>query len=74
MSEIIINSDTLPEPIFRLIRTKKVTVYETDGVINLIPVIESQSDCPLRGLAADGNLSVDKFLMMTHDDKEIDRE
>ena len=72
MTEIVLNTDTLPEPLFRLIRTEKVKVNEVGGVISLIPIMESKNDCPLRGLAADSNLTVDKFLAMTHDDKELE--
>jgi len=44
---------------------------EVDGIINLIPIMKSESDCPLRGLAADSSLTVDKFLAMTHDEAEL---
>jgi len=46
-------------------------VSEIDGTITLIPIFESQNDCPLRGLAADSSLTVEKFLAMTHDEKEM---
>lgn len=71
MTEMILNARTLPEALFHLIRTEKVKVNETNGVINLIPILESNNDCPLRGLAADSSLTVDKFLAMTHDEKEM---
>jgi hypothetical protein len=71
MTEIVLNTNTLPEPLFRLIRTEKVKVNETNGIISLIPIAESGNDCPLRGLAADSGLTVDKFLAMTHDEAEI---
>ncbi len=70
--EIVLNTNTLPEPLFQLIRTEKVRVNESsNGVINLIPIVETQSTCPLLGLAADSNLTVDKFLAMTHDETEM---
>ena len=71
MEPIVLHTNTLPEPLFHLIRTEKVKVNEADGIFNLIPIIESKSDCPLRGIAADSNLTVDKFLAMTHDEKEM---
>lgn len=71
MSEMILNTKTLPEPLFRLIRTEKVKVNETNGIVQLIPILEQKSGCPLRGLAADSDLTVDEFLLMTHDDKEM---
>ncbi|MCL2153317.1 MAG: hypothetical protein FWH57_10245 [Oscillospiraceae bacterium] len=71
MAELVLNTNTLPEPLFRLIKAEKVKVNEADGIINLIPILDSQNDCPLRGLAADSNLTVDSFLAMTHDEKEM---
>ena len=71
MTEMVLNTNTLPEPLFRLISTERIKVSEVNGIINLIPIIESKSDCPLRGLAADSSLTVDKFLAMTHDEKEM---
>ena len=71
MREIILNSRTLPEPLFRMIRTAKVKVNEINGEIRLTPILEIKNGCPLRGLASDSNLTVDKFLEMTHDEKEM---
>jgi hypothetical protein len=72
MTEMVLNTNTLPEPLFRLISAEKVKVNETNGIISLIPIIESTNGCPLRGLAADSSLTVEKFLAMTHDAKEMD--
>ena len=71
MTEIVLNTNILPEPLFRLINAEKVKVSEVNGIINLIPIMENKNDCPLRGLAADSSLTVDKFLAMTHDEKEM---
>ena len=71
MTEMVLNTNTLPEPLFFLIRTKKVKVNESNGIISLIPIVERKNDCPLRGLASDSSLTVDKFLAMTHDKKEM---
>ena len=71
MSELVIYTDTLPESLGRLIRSRRVKVNETNGVINLIPIFEAANDCPLRGLAADSSLTVEAFLAMTHDEKEL---
>ena len=71
MNDLVLNTNTLPEPLFRLIRSEKVKVNEANGIVNLIPVLEINDDCPLRGLAADSKLTVDRFLAMTHDEKEI---
>jgi len=71
MADLIINTNTLPEPLIRIIHTKKVKIFETNGIVNLVPVPETIDECPLRGLAADSRLTVDKFYAMTHDEKEI---
>ena len=71
MTELVLNANTLPEPLFRLIRSEKVKVNEANGIINLVPILEIKDDCPLRGIAADSNLTVEKFLAMTHDEKEL---
>jgi hypothetical protein len=68
---MVLNTNTLPEPLFLLIRTEKVKVNEANGIINLIPIVDRKNDCPLRGLASDSNLTVDKFLAMTHDEMEM---
>jgi len=71
MTERVMNTNALPEVLFELITTEKVKVNQADGVISLTPIEETKDDCPLRGLAADSNLTVDKFLAMTHDEKEM---
>ena len=70
MVETVINTNALPEVLFKLISTEKVRIKEIDGMIQLVPFKEN-IDCPLRGLAADSNLTVEKFLAMTHDEKEL---
>ena len=54
-----------------MIRTEKVKVSETNGIISLTPILETQNGCPLRGLAAESSLTVDKFHAMTHDEREM---
>ena len=73
MTEMVLNARALPEQLFRVIRTEKVKVKvnQTNGVISLTPIIETKKGCPLRGLASDSNLTVDTFLAMTHDEKEM---
>ena len=74
MSEMVIETKLLPEPLFRIIQTEKVRVREEKGLIQLIP-IEETVDCTigLRGiLAGCDDMSVDKFLERSHADKEMD--
>jgi len=71
MTEMILNARILPEPLYRMIRTEKIKVHEDDGVITLTPIAETEDGFSLRGLTAGSGLTVDKFLAMTHDEKEI---
>jgi len=73
MTEMVLNARTLPEPLFRMIRTEKVKVIENNGIISLTPVVETTRRCPLRGLASDSTLTVDNFLTMSREDKELEQ-
>lgn len=72
MTEMVLDARTLPEPLFRMIHTKKVKVSERDGVISLTPIPETSGGCPLRGIAADSDLSVDKFLALKQEEKGLE--
>jgi len=74
MTEIVLSTNMFPEPLNYLIRSEKVKVNENNGVFNLIPILDTKDDCPLLGIAADSSLTVEKFLAMTQDDKEIECE
>ena len=74
MAETVMNTNALPEVLFRLIPTKKVRIKEIDGMVQLMPVKEGV-DCTigLRGiLAGCDDMSVDKFLERKRADKELD--
>jgi hypothetical protein len=74
MTDTVMNTTALPEILFKLIRTEKVHVKETDGVIQLMPVKEN-ADCTigLRGMfAGDPDMTVDKFLERKRADKDLD--
>ena len=75
MTETTINTKALPEFLFKLIRTEKVKVYETDGEIRLMPVEETIDYIEkLYGSLADyPEMSVDKFLERKRADKELER-
>ena len=74
MSETVMNMNTLPEFLFKMIPTKKVRVIENDGMIQLIPVKEN-TDCTigLRGiLSSYDDMSVENFLERKHADKDLE--
>jgi len=73
MAEIIINTNTLPEPLPNLIRTKKVKVSEAGGEVLLTPVDDAKNGCPIRGLCADGKLSSYSFMERKQAEKELEK-
>ena len=74
MTEMVLNTKTLPEPLFRLISTERIKVSEVNGIINLIPIVESKNDCPLLGIAADCGFTVDEFLARKREEKVLEGE
>ena len=74
LTEMVLNTNTLPEPLFRMINTEKVKVNEVNGIINLIPIMENNNDCPLLGIATDCGFTVDEFLARKHEEKVLEGE
>jgi hypothetical protein len=73
MEEIILSVNTLPAPLYQYIRSEKVTVRESDGVITLTPIDDKRdSSVRLFGMFSDGRLSVDKFMEQKRADKELE--
>ena len=74
MVEMVLNTNALPEPLVRLIPTKKIRVKKIDEVIQLMPIKE-QIDCTigLRGILADcDDMSVEKFLERNRESQRLD--
>jgi len=72
MVELVLNTNTLPEPLLRLIKAEKVRVSETGGEIRLTPIAAADKGCPLRGLCADGRLSSYAFIEAKQAEKELE--
>jgi len=76
MSEMVLQTRTLPEPLFRLISSDSVKIHEDiNGEIRLIPVKEStepKSKCPFWGMYTDGKLTVNGYLERKRKDKELE--
>jgi len=72
MIEMVLDTNTLPEPLLRLIKTEKIKVRETDGEIRLTPIADTGKGCPLRGLCADGRLSSYAFMERKHAEKGLE--
>jgi hypothetical protein len=73
MSDMILDASILPEPLFKLVETDRVRVHKADGIITMSPVKEDINVIDkLYGSLAGGNLTVDKFLEWTREDKELE--
>lgn len=73
MNEIILNANTLPEPLFELVGADKVRISKSDGTIIMTPVNEEIDYIEeLYGSCAGSVLTVEKFLEWTREDWEID--
>ncbi|GHU96833.1 hypothetical protein FACS1894208_11890 [Clostridia bacterium] len=68
MQDMILETNTLPNPLLELFRSPQVRVRETDDGVFLTPVELSGLAAikKARGLYGDGKLTVDKFLAEKH--------
>ena len=72
MTERVIDTDILQTYLVTLIPTGKVRVREADRIITIEPVDEKVYKCPLLGAAEGSKLTVEKFLAMSREDKELE--
>jgi len=72
MREQIINTNSLQAYISKIISSERVKVKEINNVVTIEPVNENSFDCPLFGIAAGSKLTVEKFLAITLEDKELE--
>ena len=72
MTEMVLDTRTLPEPIMRMIHTKKVKILETSGEFMITPIREESVECPLLGMFSDGKISANKFMAQKVAEKELE--
>lgn len=75
MTDLVLQSRTLPEPLFRLIRTERVKIRESHGEIHLIPIDEPSEDrlvLPILGMYSDDKLTVEKHHEWGRASKELE--
>ena len=73
--EMILETNTLPEPLMQMVQTEKVavTVSMINGAITLMPISEPKKSAhSLRGIAKDCGFTVDEFLARKREDKELE--
>jgi hypothetical protein len=63
MADMILDVQTLPEPILSRIHTPKVKVHEENGIITLTPIkMERENIDKFIGMFSGGKLSSEKFI------------
>jgi hypothetical protein len=74
MTDMILDVQTLPEPIFSRIHATKVKIHEEDGVFTLIPLKMERSNIDnFIGMFSDGKLSSEKFMRNKEYEKELEK-
>ncbi|MCL2171038.1 MAG: hypothetical protein FWB71_02695 [Defluviitaleaceae bacterium] len=76
MAEMVLQTNTLPEPLFRLIHTESVEVHIANDEIRLIPIAqnrEGKSILPILGMYSDGKLTVENHHRRNRENKELER-
>ena len=76
---IILETNTLPQPLMKLVNAEKVTVTvsELSGAITLMPIAPRKKGgfdafLSLRGSTKDCGFTVDEFLARKREDKELE--
>jgi hypothetical protein len=73
MTELVLETNTLPEPLIRLIHAEKVKVRKAHGEVRLTPVTPAKEYCPFWGMLTDGRLTSEKFMADKRLEKELER-
>ena len=71
MEEIILNVNTLPEPLHRRFRSDRVRVHEENGVVTLTPVAETKHT-DLWRLWPKGLFTTEDYFAQKRLDKELE--
>ena len=72
MTEMVLDTRALPEPIMRMIHTKKVKIREAQGDFIITPIREENVECPFLGMFSDGKISVDRFIARKQAEKDLE--
>ena len=71
MTNTVVNTQSLPETLLRMIQTNKVHVQEADnGVIRITPIREGSG---LRGIAKNSNFTTEKLVAYRREDGDLEK-
>ena len=76
MTELMLDIDAIPSYLNITLRSKKFIVRQANQVITITPADEAETEknysCPFLGIAADSNLTVDKFLQWKREERDAE--
>ncbi|MDR0356373.1 MAG: hypothetical protein LBJ64_11680 [Deltaproteobacteria bacterium] len=72
MTEQIMDIDALHKFIANVFSSSKVLVRENNRIVTIEPIQDKKYRCPFLGTAKGGSLTVDKFLEMKREEKELE--
>ncbi|MCL1819906.1 MAG: hypothetical protein FWG36_04535 [Oscillospiraceae bacterium] len=77
MTERIMDINNMSSYLLTALKTQKVKIQELNRVITIIPIDEAAREkysCPFLGIAADSDLTVEKFLACRREERETEYE
>jgi len=78
MTEKIMDINAVNSYLLKILKVKTVKIQENERVITIIPIDldikEKQFNCPFLGIAAESDLTVEKFLEWKNKEREVEYE
>jgi hypothetical protein len=80
MTKTVMNVNVIQSYLVKMLRTDRVKVRETGNIITIESVEEPSTtniksySCPFLGIAANSNLTVEKFLEWKQEERELEYE
>jgi len=78
MTEKIMGINDIPLYLSNTLNVNKVKVQESNRIITIVPIEDNKknnkNNCPFLGLAADSNLTVDKYLNWKRKERDNENE
>ncbi len=71
MTEMLLETKTLPEELSRLVSTDNVKAIQVGDEIHLMPVAYAGKGCPLRGIGVGKGMSSEEFMARKRVEKEL---
>jgi hypothetical protein len=74
MTETLIETKALPEPLFSMFQTETIRIFKENDEIRLIPVQTKDFTCPFLGKSENSIISVDDFLSVRRQERDSENQ